>query len=104
MNIAGARWHIDYQVVQFIPVHICYKLPDRTARHWSAPYHSVLFIYKQTYTHQLDPKFFQGHDHPFSIHLLHHWPFAPYSKHDGHTWAINIRIHQTDLSPAFRYG
>src|SRR4051794_2165897 len=95
MNIAGTGRHINNQVIQLTPFHICYKLPDGAACHWSAPYHGTFFVYQQANAHQLDAITFQRYDKSFAIYFFHHWALATYTKHNRHTGSIYIGIHQS---------
>src|SRR5574338_107705 len=104
MNIARTRWHINYQVIEVAPLHIRYKLPDRTACHRAAPYDRLPFIYQRADAHQLYTKLFQWDDNSFFALLFHERSFAAYTKHHRYAWAVNISIHQAYRSPAFCQG
>ena len=54
-NVACAWWHVDQQVIRFIPEHISKKLFKRFVQHWSAPNNCFAFRHKITNRNATNP-------------------------------------------------
>jgi len=60
LNISRPRRHIKDQIIQITPGHICYKLFDCAACHWSAPDNGIIGLTKKPIDITLTPYFSSG--------------------------------------------
>jgi hypothetical protein len=51
LDVAGARGHVDDQVVQVFPVGLAHQLLQRLAGHGAAPDHGLVFVHQKADGH-----------------------------------------------------
>ncbi len=61
-DVAGARWHVDDQVIQFAPRCVTQELLNRTVQHRTTPNHGLVRFQQETHRHDRHCTFGFGWD------------------------------------------
>ena len=89
LDIAGARWHVDDQIVQIAPFRLHQQLIERRGHHGSAPRHRLLLIDEETDRHRLEPMRFQRLE---SLPVLGFRPPPYQAQHPRLARAVDVRV------------
>ena len=92
-DIAGSRWQIDEQIVQFAPGGLVEKLGKGLVCHGASPDHRFLGIDELRVGHRLDAGYFEWIEHVASGRGGH----VVETEHRFERWSIDIAIKETYL-------
>ena len=84
VDVAGARRHVDDEIVQFTPIGLGDELTHGVAGHGTAPQHGFLLVHKETDGKHLHPILLQWDNHVLAIHLVHIELLILGTEHLGH--------------------
>ena len=89
LRIAGARWHIDQENINFAPLHILDELLNRFHDHRPAPNDRSVVVHQKAHRHDFNAMALERHER-FAIN------FRPtlQAHHEGNGRAINIAVHE----------
>ena len=90
--IAGARRHIDEEVVELAPVSLGDELLEGVGGHAATPEHGAVGIHHQTDAQQLDAVAFHGHYLVDAVNLVDIDGLTLYAEHLGHGGTKDVGI------------
>ncbi len=91
-DVAGARRHVDHQVVELAPGGVAEKLRDRPVQHGSSPDDRFMGRHEQPHGKDADPL----DDHRLDLAVPHQRPLLRAEEvRDAGT--VNVGVHQADL-------
>ena len=98
LDVAGARRHVDHQVIQIIPAGVVEQLLQRLADHGAAPDHGLVRVHQITDGHGLHAVAFQRLQ-AFAVRGFR--ALTLQAHHQRLRWAIDVGVQNADAR-AFR--
>src|SRR6266566_736820 len=93
LHVAGARWKINDQIIQFAPFHAAQELRDHAVEHRPAPNHRFVAGIQQAHGDHLQTLRLHGDD----VLVVRGLRFLRGAEHDRDVGAIHVGVEQTDF-------
>ena len=100
LNVPGAGWHVDDEVIQVFPVGLAQQLVQCLGGHRATPDHGFVFVDQKADRHDLHTVVLQRL-HGFAVVALR---TAFHAHHHRLAGAVNIGIQQANAGPFGRQG
>ncbi len=97
LDVAGARRHVDHQVVEVVPGGLGHQLQQRTGDHRATPYHRRVVVGEKRHRHDFHAMRTQRHE-PLLVADLRPGPFGD-TEHHALAGAIDVGIQDTHPRP-----
>ena len=91
-DVAGARRHVDHQVVELAPVDVGEELLERAVEHRAAPHDGAVGVEEEPDRHHLQLVGDRRHDH-----LVDHHRPAGHAQHARDRVAVDVGVDHADL-------
>ena len=96
-HVAGARRHVDDQVVQLGPAHVAEELRDDAVQHRPAPDHRRLVVGEEAHRHGGEAVLLRRHDLLAVVNEL-----SPDTEHDRHVGPVDVAVDDADAAAQLR--
>src|SRR5699024_8378425 len=94
LRVAGARWHIDDQVICAAPIYVLEELPHDAGDDGATPDNGRVVFHQKSERHQADVVHLKGYDlFIFNVGALVD------AQEGGHARSVDVDIEETDAEP-----